>query len=49
MSEVTLAVYDLSKGMAKGLSAQFLGPQFQIDAIPHTGVIVYGKLFLLPP
>lgn len=40
--EVQLAIYDLSRGMARGLSAQFLGPQYAIDAIPHTGVIVYG-------
>ena len=40
--EVHVAVYDLSHGMARSLSAQFLGPDYQIDAIPHTGVIVYG-------
>jgi hypothetical protein len=41
--EVLLAVYDLSRGMARGLSAQFLGPDFAIDVIPHTGLIVYGE------
>lgn len=40
--EVQLAIYDLSQGMARQLSAQFLGPSHQIDAIPHTGVICYG-------
>lgn len=40
---VLLAVYDLSRGMARGLSAQFLGPQYSIDAIPHTGLVIYGK------
>lgn len=40
--EVQLAVYDLSRGMARSLSAQFLGPQFAVDAIPHTGLVVYG-------
>jgi len=41
--EVQLAIYDLSRGMARNLSAQFLGPQFAIDAIPHTGIVVYGR------
>lgn len=40
--EVSIAVYDLSRGMARELSAQFLGPQYQINAIPHTGVVVFG-------
>ena len=35
---VILAVYDLSGGMAAGLSQQFLGTQ--IDLVPHTGVIL---------
>jgi hypothetical protein len=39
---VQLAVYDLSNGMARNLSAQFLGPFFEIPAIPHTGLVVYG-------
>ena len=39
---VLLAVYDLSRGMARGLSAQFLGPDHAIDVIPHTGLVVYG-------
>lgn len=43
MSEVYLAIYDLSRGMARSLSAQFLGPDFAIEAIPHTGVVVFGK------
>jgi len=42
--EVQLAVYDLSHGMARQLSAQFLGgPQYAIDIIPHTGIVVYGQ------
>jgi hypothetical protein len=36
-------VYDLSQGMARGLSAQFLGPAHAIDIIPHTGIVVYGR------
>ena len=40
-TEVYLAVYDLSKGMARGLSQQFLG--VAIDLIPHTGLVVFGK------
>jgi len=42
-SDVHLAIYDLSHGMARSLSAQFLGQQHAIDIIPHTGIIVYGK------
>ena len=38
---VVLALYDLSQGMAAQMSQQFLG--MQIDMIPHTGVVVYGK------
>jgi hypothetical protein len=41
--EVQLAIYDLSRGMARNLSAQFLGQQFAIDAIPHTGIVVFGR------
>lgn len=41
--EVHLAIYDLSRGMARNLSAQFLGPDFAIDAIPHTGIVVFGR------
>lgn len=42
--EVHLAIYDLSNGMARGLSAQFLGgPQHAIDIIPHTAILAYGK------
>ena len=42
-AEVLLAVYDLSHGMARQLSAQFLGPAHAIEIIPHTAVVVYGK------
>ena len=41
--EVTLAIYDLSHGMARTLSAQFLGPNHTLDAIPHTALLVYGN------
>lgn len=41
MSKVTLAVYDLSMGMARQLGPQLLG--MDIDMIPHTGVVVYGQ------
>jgi hypothetical protein len=41
---VQVAIYDLSQGMARALSAQFLGgPEHAIDIIPHTGILVYGK------
>jgi hypothetical protein len=41
--EVQLAIYDLSQGMARQLSGQFLGPEHALDLIPHTGLRVYGK------
>jgi hypothetical protein len=41
--EVQLAVYDLSHGMARNLSAQFLGPQHAIEIIPHTALLVFGR------
>ena len=37
---VRLRVYDLSLGMAKQVSLQLVGKQF--DLIPHTGIEVYG-------
>jgi len=43
MAEVYLAIYDLSMGMARNLSSQFLGPAHTIDIIPHTAIIVFGK------
>ncbi|CAD8105312.1 unnamed protein product [Paramecium sonneborni] len=39
--KVILNMYDLSQGMAKQFSPMFLGKQ--IDAIWHTGIVVYGK------
>jgi len=42
-SSVVLHLYDLSQGMAKNLSRQFLGKQ--IDGIWHTGIVVFGKEF----
>ena len=41
--EVHLAIYDLSMGMARNLSAQFLGPQHAIEIIPHTAILAFGK------
>eukprot|EP00566_Odontella_aurita_P014427 CAMPEP_0113537254 /NCGR_PEP_ID=MMETSP0015_2-20120614/6727_1 /TAXON_ID=2838 /ORGANISM="Odontella" /LENGTH=527 /DNA_ID=CAMNT_0000436735 /DNA_START=51 /DNA_END=1634 /DNA_ORIENTATION=+ /assembly_acc=CAM_ASM_000160 len=41
--EVSLAIYDLSQGMARSLSAQFLGPAHAIDIIPHTAIVIYGR------
>ena len=38
---VVLRVYDLSNGMARTMSQQFLG--MQVDIVPHTGVFVYGR------
>jgi hypothetical protein len=43
MTEVHLAVYDLSQGMARSLSVQFLGPNHAIEMIPHTALLVFGK------
>lgn len=40
MPTVQLAIYDISGGLARSLSLQFVGTQ--IDLIPHTGVIVDG-------
>ncbi|CAD8180651.1 unnamed protein product [Paramecium octaurelia] len=39
--KVSLNMYDLSQGMAKQFSPMFLGKQ--IEAIWHTGIVVYGK------
>ncbi|CAK91327.1 unnamed protein product (macronuclear) [Paramecium tetraurelia] len=39
--KVSLNMYDLSQGMARQFSPMFLGKQ--IDAIWHTGIVVYGK------
>lgn len=41
MVKVELAVYDLSRGMAASMSQQLLGQR--IDAIYHTGIVVYGN------
>lgn len=38
---VTLNIYDLSQGLARQLSTTFLGKA--IEAIWHTGIVVYGK------
>jgi hypothetical protein len=39
--EVKVAVYDLSRGMARALSQSILGQQ--IEGIWHTGIVVYNK------
>ena len=39
--KVTLALYDLTGGMAKSLSMMFIGQQ--IDAVYHSSLIVFGK------
>lgn len=42
MSEqVTLALYDITQGMAKGFSMMMIGQQ--IDAVYHSSLIVYGR------
>ena len=41
--EVKLAVYDLSRGLARSLSAQFLGPAHAIDIVPHTALLAFGR------
>jgi len=38
--DVSLYVYDLSKGMARAMSKQFLG--IQIDAVYHTAIVLNG-------
>ena len=45
-TEVHLAIYDLSRGMARSLSTQFLGANHAIDIVPHTGIIAFGKEYL---
>ncbi|KAG2272752.1 hypothetical protein Bca4012_074870 [Brassica carinata] len=39
--KVTLNVYDLSRGLARQLSASFLGKV--IEGVWHTGIVVYGS------
>jgi len=44
--DIELYVYDLSKGLARTMSASFLG--VQIDAVYHTSIVMegieYGKV-----
>ncbi|KAL9183818.1 hypothetical protein ACHAXT_004674 [Thalassiosira profunda] len=42
-TEVQVALYDLSMGMARNLSAQFLGPAHAVDMIPHTAILAFGQ------
>lgn len=39
--KVTLALYDITQGMAKQLSMMFIGQQ--VDAVYHSSLIVFGK------
>lgn len=39
--KVTLLVYDITQGMAKGMSMMMIGQQ--IDAIFHTSLVVFGR------
>lgn len=39
--KVTLALYDITMGMAKSMSMMFIGQQ--VDAVYHSALIVYGK------
>lgn len=42
MSEkVVLGVYDITQGMAKGMSMMIIGQQ--VDAVYHSSLMVYGK------
>ena len=45
--EVDLYVYDLSRGLARAMSASVLG--VQIDAVYHTSIVIegveYGEVF----
>merc|ERR1711920_844978 len=34
-------IYDVTQGMAKGMSQMLVGKQ--IDLVPHTGIVVFGK------
>jgi len=42
-NEISLAIYDLSKGTAKQLSAQILGSENFIEIIPHTSIVAFGR------
>jgi len=41
MSNVQAYVYDITMGMARGMSQQMVGKQ--VDIVPHTGIVVFGK------
>jgi len=43
MARVELAIYDLSMGLARSMSASILGPEHALDIIPHSGIVVYGR------
>ena len=38
---IKVYVYDLSNGIARTMSMAVVGKQ--VDLIPHTGVVIYGK------
>lgn len=39
--KVTLALYDITNGLAKSMSMMFIGQQ--VDAVYHSSLVVYGK------
>lgn len=39
--KVTLLVYDITQGMARGMSMMLIGQQ--IDAVYHTSLTVFGR------
>jgi hypothetical protein len=38
--DITLYVYDITNGLARALSPQFLG--YQIEGVWHSSIVVYG-------
>lgn len=41
--KVTLALYDITNGLAKSMSMMFIGQQ--VDAVYHSSLIVYGRQY----
>lgn len=39
--KVTLALYDITNGLAKNMSMMFIG--HQVDAVYHSSLIAYGR------
>lgn len=44
-NDISVAIYDLSMGVAATLSAQVLGPSHSISIVPHTSILAYGYEF----